>query len=42
MKAVILNWNAGENDPFTVVNATIAHHFRACGKNVEVIEITSR
>jgi hypothetical protein len=41
MKAVILNWNAGENDPFTVVNATIAHHFRACGKNVEVIEITA-
>ena len=40
MKAVILNWKAGENDPFTVVNTTIQQHFRACGKNVEVIEIT--
>ena len=42
MKAVILNWKAGENDPFTVINATIRQHFRACGKNVEVIEITER
>lgn len=41
IKSVILNWNAGENDPFSVVNATIAQHFRACGKNVEVIEITA-
>jgi hypothetical protein len=40
MKVVILNWKAGENDPFTVVNATIREHFRACGKNVEMIEIT--
>ena len=40
LKAVILNWNGGENDPFTVVNATIGQHFRACGKNVEVIEIS--
>jgi hypothetical protein len=40
IKAVILNWNGGENDPFTVVNATIRQHFRACGKNVEVIEIS--
>ncbi len=40
MRAVILNWNRGENDPFTVMNATIRQHFRACGKNVEVIEIT--
>ena len=40
MKAVILNWRLGENDPFSVVNATICSHFRACGKNVELIEIT--
>jgi hypothetical protein len=41
IKTVILNWNGGENDPFTVVNATIAQHLRACGKNVEVIEISA-
>lgn len=40
MKVVILNWKAGENDPFTVVNETIRQHFHACGKIVEVIEIT--
>src|SRR6266496_4044629 len=40
MNVVILNWKAGENDPFTVVNATIRQHLLACGKNVEVIEIT--
>lgn len=39
MKVVILNWKAAENDPFTVINATIRQHFQACGKNVEVIEI---
>jgi len=42
MMAVILNWKAGENDPFTVINETLRQHFRACGKNVEVIEITDR
>lgn len=41
LKAVILNWNGGENDPFTVVNGTIRQHLYACGKNVEVLEITS-
>ena len=41
LKVVILNWKAGENDPFTVVNAALRHHLEACGKNVEVIEITS-
>lgn len=41
IRTVILNWNGGENDPFTVVNATIAQHFRACGKNVEMIEISA-
>ena len=41
MKAVILNWKGGENDPFSVVNATIGQHLRACGKNVEVVEITT-
>ena len=40
MKAVILNWKAGENDPFTVINGTLRQHFRACGKNVEWLEIT--
>ena len=30
-----------ENDPFSVVNATLEQHFRACGKNVEVIEISA-
>lgn len=40
MKAVILNWKAGENDPFTVLNATIRGHLQACGKNVEVVEIS--
>lgn len=39
-KVVILNWNRGENDPFTVANDTLRQHFRVCGKNVEVIEIT--
>ena len=39
MKVVILNWNKGENDPFTVMNDTLRQHFRACGKNVEVLEI---
>ena len=42
MKVVILNWNRGENDPFTVVTATIRQYLRACGKNVEVIEITDK
>ena len=38
---VLLNWRNGENDPFTYVNTAIAAHLRACGKNVEVIEITA-
>jgi hypothetical protein len=40
MTVVILNWKEGENDPFTVVNHALAGHFRACGKNVEIIEIS--
>jgi hypothetical protein len=40
MKVVILNWKEGENDPFTVINSTIRQHLQACGKNVEVIEIS--
>jgi hypothetical protein len=40
LKVIILNWKSGENDPFTVINNTIRHHFHACGKNVEVIELT--
>ena len=39
LKAVILNWKSGENDPFTVFNRTIRHHLEACGKNVEIIDI---
>jgi hypothetical protein len=42
LKVVILNWRSGENDPFTVINQTIRHHLQACGKNVEVIEITDQ
>lgn len=41
LKAIILNWNRGENDPFSVVNATIRQHFVACGKNVEVVEVSA-
>ena len=41
VKAVILNWNGGENDPFTVVNRTIRQHLYACGKHVEVIELSA-
>ena len=40
MKVVLLNWRVGENDPFSFVNATLRQHLRACGRNVEVIEIT--
>src|ERR1700693_3656679 len=40
IKAVILNWKSGENDPFSVVSDTIRQHFHACGKNVEVIELS--
>jgi hypothetical protein len=40
VKVVILNWKGGENDPFTVINDTIRQHFHACGKNVEVLEVT--
>ena len=40
VKAVILNWKSGENDPFSVVSDTIRQHFHACGKSVEVIEIS--
>jgi hypothetical protein len=40
LKVVILNWNRGENDPFTVFNQTLRQHFHACGKNVELVEIT--
>jgi hypothetical protein len=40
MTTVILNWKEGENDPFTVMNAAIAQHFRARGKNVAMVQIT--
>lgn len=40
LKTIILNWKQGENDPFTVFNKAIRHHFEACGKIVQVVEIT--
>ncbi len=40
MKAVVLNWRLGENDPFSVVNATICQHLRACGKNALLLQTT--
>jgi len=42
LKVVILNWKAGENDPFTVLNQTIRWHLQACGKNTEIVEITEQ
>jgi hypothetical protein len=39
MQVVILNWSGGENDPFSVMNETLRQHFRACGKNVAVVEL---
>ena len=41
MCVVILNWRRGENDPFSVFNATLREHLRACGKNVELMETAS-
>lgn len=41
MRVVILNWRRGENDPFSVFNATLSQHLRACGKNVELMETAS-
>lgn len=40
MRTVILSWNGGENDPFTVMNAALARHLRACGKDVEIVELS--
>lgn len=40
METVILNWNKGENDPFSVVNEVIRQHFEACGKSVSILEIS--
>jgi len=41
MCVVILNWRRGENDPFSVFNASLREHLRECGKNVELIETAS-
>lgn len=41
MKTLILNWSKGENDPFTHVSAVMSKHFSACGKDVEVVDISS-
>ena len=41
ISTVVLNWNAGENDPFSVTNRAIAGHLHASGKNVEIVEISS-
>ena len=40
MKTVILNWNGGENDPFTEVNRAIAEIFHKCGKETHTLQIT--
>ncbi len=40
MKTVVLNWSDGENDPFTVMNAAIAQHLRACGKDVATVQLS--
>ena len=40
MKAVILNWQNGENDPFSFANKLWQKHLRAFGKNADIIEIT--
>lgn len=40
MKTLILNWKNGENDPFSVLNRAIERHFRACGKQTEILQIT--
>lgn len=40
MRTVILSWNGGENDPFSVMNAALAHHLTSCGKDVEIIEFS--
>jgi hypothetical protein len=40
MKTVILNWNQGENDPFSVTNRTIAEMFRRSGKHTHTLQIT--
>jgi len=40
MKVIIVNWNHGENDPFSVLNQAIEKYFIACGKSVEILEIS--
>jgi hypothetical protein len=40
LRTVILNWKKGDNDPFTVFNEAIRHHFEGCGRIVEIVEIT--
>jgi hypothetical protein len=40
MKTVILNWNGGENDPFSEVNRSIAKIFHKCGKETHTLQIT--
>lgn len=41
MDVVILNWNAGENDPFTAFNAVLTRYLEDCGKTVRIVEITN-
>jgi hypothetical protein len=40
MITVILNWNQGENDPFTVASQSMAEIFYRSGKVVATLEIT--
>lgn len=40
MFVVLLNWNGGENDPFTSFNATLSSLFEACGKRTRTLQLT--
>ena len=40
MKTIILNWEHGQNNPFTVASDSIAKIFRRSGKIVEILQFT--
>ncbi len=41
MYVVLINWDGGDNDPFTVFNATLAGYLEACGKLTKTIQLTN-
>jgi superoxide dismutase len=41
MKVVILSWNGGENDPFTVFAKSLKRQYEGIGKDVSILEISS-